>query len=311
MKLKIYCCIFFSALFILSCSDDSTSPKTDLILEMINEVNSDSLKYNIEKLSGVKPVYIDGEEKLILSRHSYDAGNDVAADYIEKRLTQYGYSIINNRFNVNGRNVIAELKGKSNPADFLIICAHYDSMPLKGNAPGADDNASGVAAVMEAARLFKDKTPDYSVLFALWDEEEQGLIGSKHYAKQCSDENKNIIGVINLDMIAYDSDSDYEFSFVTLSENEIPQMVQDGLNIIQKYDLKLKHNFLYGRTYSDHASFWLYDYPAILIIEDYKDFNAYYHTGEDLETHINYPFLKKNTQLSIGMLTKMAFNINE
>lgn len=308
-RFNLFLIIILSSLFFYSCSRDTASPEIDVVLEILNEVNTDTLQSNISKLSGLEPVVIDGVQTHILSRHSYHKDNDIAADYLEKKLTQFGYTVTNDQFNSAGRNIIAELKGIEFPDQYYIICAHYDSMPLKGNAPGADDNGSGTVAVLEAARLLKDKEPQYSIIFALWDEEEQGLFGSKHYAANAASENKNILGVINLDMIGFDSDNNNAFTFVTWSEDEVPKMVDEGLSIISDYNLNLTHNFLYGRTYSDHASFWQHNYPAILIIEDYQDFNSYYHTDQDISENINYVYLTKTTKLAIGILSKLALGL--
>ena len=75
-------------------------------------------------------------------------------------------------------------------------------------APGADDNASGTAAVIEAARIFSQYDFPFTIIYALWDEEEQGLIGSEYYATQAANAGDSILGVINLDMIGYDGNGD-------------------------------------------------------------------------------------------------------
>lgn len=81
-------------------------------------------------------------------------------------------------------------------------------MPAGTTAPGADDNASGSAAVIEAARIFSNYTFPFTIVYAIWDEEERGESGSRYYAQQAYNAGDSIVGVINLDMIAYDSDSD-------------------------------------------------------------------------------------------------------
>ena len=72
------------------------------------------------------------------------------------------------------------------PNQQIIICAHFDSKPYSGPAPGADDNGSGTSAVLEAARILSKYKTDYTIIYALWDNEEIGLRGSAYYAQQAS-----------------------------------------------------------------------------------------------------------------------------
>ncbi|MBK6681102.1 MAG: M20/M25/M40 family metallo-hydrolase [Ignavibacteriales bacterium] len=111
-------------------------------------------------------------------------------------------------FSTTGKNVIGVKTGTQFPNQKYIICAHFDDMPSGATAPGADDNGSGTAAVMEAARILSQYTFPYTIVFALWDEEEQGLVGSAYYANQASIAGDSILGVVNMDMIAYDANND-------------------------------------------------------------------------------------------------------
>ncbi|HRE11119.1 MAG TPA: M28 family peptidase, partial [Ignavibacteria bacterium] len=109
-----------------------------------------------------------------------------------------------------GQNVLATKIGSKYPNQYYIICGHYDNMPSGSLAPGADDNASGTCAVMEAARLLAPFTFDYTLIFVAFDEEEQGLIGSHAYADSSYNRGDSIKGVLNFDMIAWDSNNDYK-----------------------------------------------------------------------------------------------------
>jgi hypothetical protein len=180
-------------------------------------------------------------------------------------------------------------------------------MPSGTTAPGADDNASGTAAVIEAARIFTQYNSKYTIIYALWDEEEQGLIGSAYYALQAYNSGDSIMGVINMDMIAYDSNSD----------NKAEIHTRPIANSIALKDKMLEINTLYstgltlstinpGATYSDHASFWNRSYGAILLIELDGDFNAYYHTVNDKIQYFNMPYYLKMSKAAIGTVATMA-----
>ena len=182
-------------------------------------------------------------------------------------------------------------------------------MPSGTTAPGADDNASGTAAVIEAARIFTQYNSKYTIIYALWDEEEQGLVGSAYYAQQAALAGDSIMGVINMDMIAYDSDND--------SVGEIH--IRNYANSLSLKDQMVSVNTLYnigvntvienpGTTASDQASFWYNGYGALLLIEEYYggDFNAYYHSVNDLITHFNQPYYQKMSKLALGTIATLA-----
>jgi Zn-dependent M28 family amino/carboxypeptidase len=105
-------------------------------------------------------------------------------------------------------NLIARLPGASRPEEVFIICAHYDSTSQNPYnwAPGADDNASGTAAVLTAARVLANFRFDRTIEFCLFTAEELGLLGSQEYAAECRDAGKKIVGVINLDMLIHPTD---------------------------------------------------------------------------------------------------------
>ena len=86
-------------------------------------------------------------------------------------------------------------------------------------------------------------------------------------------------------------------------------MVNAGIEIISEYNLDISYDFLYGRRYSDHFSFWNKGYQAITIIEDNSDFNKHYHSSNDTSDRINFTYLVKNTKLALGILAKLSFKL--
>ncbi|UCH66633.1 MAG: M28 family peptidase, partial [Ignavibacterium sp.] len=185
-------------LLILTLPNISNS-QSPIVQSIIDQTNIDSLIFFVEELSGELSTTIGGVPYKILSRNKYQPGNDKAADYIEQKLENYGLEVYNQQFSSSGRNVYAVQTGTKYPHRQYIICAHYDDMPSGAIAPGADDNASGTAAVLEAARIFTQYVTDYTIVYALWDEEEYGLVGSNYYAQLAQSEGDSILGVINLD----------------------------------------------------------------------------------------------------------------
>jgi hypothetical protein len=182
-------------------------------------------------------------------------------------------------------------------------------MPSGSIAPGADDNASGTAAVLEAARIISKFVSDYTIAYALWDEEEYGLIGSNYYAQLAQTSGDSILGVINLDMIAWDSDNDNIAEVHTKNVANSIELKNKMLEINTLYNIGLTLQTVNpGTGSSDHASFWNKGFGAILLIESYYggDFNAYYHTTNDLITHYNQPYYLKMSQTALGTVSTLA-----
>ena len=295
------------ALIIFLAIQSVSLSQVPVIQEIINKANIDSLKYYVRELSGDVQTIIGGSPYTILSRHKLQPGNNKAADYIKQKLQSYGLPAYDQNFSSTGRNVYGVQLGTIYPNKKYIICAHYDDMPPGTTAPGADDNASGTAAVIEASRIFTQYNSKYTIIYALWDEEEQGLIGSAYYALQAYNSGDSIMGVINLDMISYDSNSD--------SKGEIH--TRPIANSIALKDMMLQINTLYsigltlstinpGATYSDHASFWNRNYGAILLIELDGDFNPYYHSVNDKVQYFNLPYYLKMSKAAFGTVATLA-----
>lgn len=293
---------------LLSCSDSSsTDPaETDYIAQILAEVNIDSLMNYVGILSGETSVSVNGQVQPISSRHKEFEGNEIAADYIQQKLTGYGLTIITQQFSATGKNILGKMLGGLYPDDIYIVCAHYDDMPYGPTSPGADDNASGTAAVLEAARLLSQYNFEYTVIFALWDEEEQGLVGSRYYAANAASNNLNILGVINLDMISWETDNDPILKVQRSAADEAANITDILLDVDNKYDLWVIPEIEDGVSGSDHKSFAEQGYPAILLIEDYiKDWNAYYHSPQDLMDNMNRNYFLATSKLAIGTLSRL------
>ncbi len=283
------------------------------VQNIVNQVNQDSLMKFVKQLSGVEAVTIGGQPYTIVSRHKNNPSNDMAGNFIQEFLQRYGMTTTQQSFSTTGKNIIGVKTGTEFPNQKYIICAHFDDMPSGSTAPGADDNASGTAAVMEAARIMSQYNFPYTMVFALWDEEEQGLVGSAYYANQASIAGDSILGVINMDMIAYDSNND------NVANLHVRASAANSLELYNKM-VELNTTLAIGitpnrpatpTTASDHASFWSKGYSAMLLIEDDdNDFNAYYHTVNDKITYFNQTYFHKMSKLAIATFASFSLNMN-
>ncbi len=305
MKKHLHTLVVFFLFSFLSFAQNPT------VQQIINAVRQDSLVYFARELSGNVSTVVNGQTVTIVSRHKNNSANELAKDYIKQKLQSYGITTTIQSFSSTGNNVIGTQTGTQFPNRKFIICAHYDDMPSGTTAPGADDNASGTAAVIEAARILSQYSFPYTIVYALWDEEEQGLVGSNYYATQARNINDSIVGVINLDMIAYDSNNDGIVNVHNRSVANSVELYQKMVEVNLEYGINLGIvSYNPGSTYSDHASFWSKNYGAILLIEDDNDFNAYYHTTSDLVQYYNQPYYTKSAKLAFGTLATLALNLN-
>ena len=170
MKLAIVSILFlFTTLFLTAQTTKS----------IIDEVSADSLLLSLKQLTGAEVV-----DKLgIIQNRKTVFGREMASKYLKTRLESYGLETRIDNYRTGGNNVIAFQTGSLYPDSVFMICAHYDSV----DEFCADDNASGTSAVLEAARILSKYKFEYSIVYALWDEEEKGLIGSYNYAKSSRD----------------------------------------------------------------------------------------------------------------------------
>lgn len=288
----------------------SFSLSAQTVSDLMNLVSQDTLTKVIREFSGEDPTVVNGSTVTILNRES--ANNDVAADYLKERLSMFNNLTINDQAytvtygstTYSGRNIIATQLGKTNPDDIYIICAHYDSV----DDYCVDDNASGTAAVLEIARVLSTQCFDNTIIYALWDEEEDGLVGSRYYANAAGVNGDNILGVLNLDMMAYDGDGDNDFDIDVRNIAGSLNLKDDMLSALTSSDLNLNANVVNpGSGASDHFWFWSNGFPAIFVGESWfnGDETPNYHTANDRFVDLDMNYFTDLTKLSLYyMVTK-------
>jgi Zn-dependent M28 family amino/carboxypeptidase len=244
------------------------------------------------------------------TRYAYTSQCNLSAQYIFDEFSNYSaLSVESDYFVYNTylvRNIVATLPGLNETDDTIyLVGGHYDSYSNDrwNNAPGADDDASGTAVALEAAKILSQYRFNSTIKFAAWTTEELGLIGSEHWAKNAALQGMNIGAYLNFDMIGYDPgnnmglDIGYNGDSIWLSEEMI--------SINENYSIGLDITTGSGGTRSDHASFWQWGYTAVECIE--SDFNTpNYHTINDTVDKLNMLFDKRVTQLGLATLAKLA-----
>lgn len=207
-------------------------------------------------------------------------------------------------------NVVATLDGSVYPDQQVLITGHYDdvSEDYYNWAPGADDNASGAVSLLAAADILKDYGLVNTVKFVAFSGEEQGLLGSAAYAQQAYLNGDQIAGVLNFDMIAWDGNGDDVIELHCGFPAANQALADLMIDVISDYGLSLTaQKITSGATdRSDHASFWDYAYPAILGIEDFDDFNPYYHSTGDRVSAFDVPYYVDFTKAAVAGISILA-----
>lgn len=282
-------------LLVFASSTYSQSSKSSTVIQ---EISIDSLHLFIRQLSGDTSTVIGGAAYTILSRHKNQAGNDKAAQYIFEKFSSYGLITELDSFSITGKNVVGTKLGVRFPNKYFIVCGHFDTMPSGPTSPGADDNASGTAAVIEIARVLSKFSHDYTIKFIAFDEEEQDLIGSHHFAARALSRSDTILGVINLDMIGFDGNNDGKIDIHSKAVANTVQIANEIFANVAEHSLQLIPRIVPSLPYSDHESFLRRNFGAVLIIEDAGDFNPRYHTVNDRFQFLNIPYAHRITQLT-------------
>lgn len=287
-----------------------------LQLSIINSVNLDSLINYVKILSGNTKIDFWASHGYINSRNKISSGNHISALWIMHKLKAYGLMTGQHNFSTTGTNVYAIKPGYEFPDSIFIFSAHYDSWHSGRISPGADDNASGVAAVLEAARILSQYTTKYTILFAFWDESEPYNIGSLAFAQHLVDCSELIAGVIDVDMIGVDRDLDnsmYIYSKPGSGSDALAGRVQ---SVNEQYSLQLNPLITDAVFESDADSFWLHDFKAIGITEnysheDYTEIEPYLHSSNDKINHFDLDYFHRMSQLAIAVLAQESGVISD
>lgn len=267
-------------------------------------INFDNVMQNVKDLSGVNRISVNGQDGIISERGG-DAGRKLTQSYLVQYYQSLGLvakTVCYTAGFYKGCNVEATKLG-SDASRYVYVTSHLDSVR---NA-GADDNGSGTATVMETARVLANLNTKTSVRFVSFDQEELGLVGSEHYAKQIASTRAQIVGVVNMDMIGYNSKNDGAIHVMDCDRPDSKSLSQVALAVNSSMGLGLRR-ISACTDRSDHASFWDQNIPAIVISENFfgGDSNRCYHQQCDKINMMNEPYFEKTATLIVNTIYALA-----
>jgi Zn-dependent M28 family amino/carboxypeptidase len=272
---------------------------------LFERISADSMLETVRFLAGQR------------TRRFTSEGSTAAERFITNRLEHLGFVVEHHHVNTvdaAGRpavvtNVLTDLVGPGRARSSLIICAHYDSRGKDWNdpAPGADDNASGVAVLLEAARVFAETGVKPRVTLVFFGGEEDSLIGSRGFAEEVLREKLPLRGVINVDMVGYDAYGPLDIVVFTN-----PQSIPLALELVEnaRRTTRLVADTTVATTgNSDHAPFWRAGQPAVSIWEGY-DHNPYHCTTKDVPVILTPYFLVEVAKLIVSTAVHLGGTVD-
>lgn len=293
---------------------------------LIDSVSVASLINSVKDLSGEQRVNLNGIDTVINKRQYNTTGNFLAENYLLIKGIELGYKTSYQTCSETCKNIIWESEGTIFQDSVVIIGAHFDSInpdDASGQtiylSPGANDNASGCAAIIEIARLLTNYKPIHKLKFIFWDEEEIGMTGSYYYSDSAKKNGEKIKLYINLDMLGWDKNDDGYMHIKYVPVGQSFSYAEKVVKICKETGIELQPNPITPKKFfigfsGDADYFWQYGFSAIGIA-DLADDNSLYHTQGDRIKYFNEQFFLNNTKLALALVMNAAYdvetNVNE
>jgi len=288
-----------SASIITASGDNTTSHQASSIqediLEMIEQINETQLYSYHHGLVKFGP------------RYTGSINCTLAANYLYESFETIGLSVEFHDWHYAGfrsTNVVATLPGNDPTSDaIIIISGHYDTVQ---GAPGADDDASGAAALLMLAQVMKNYSFNHTIRFIAFSGEEVGTFGSFSYARDAYRRGDNILAVLNLDMIGFASTTDGGRILRFFPPERSQWMAEDATRIADDYydHLDMTIETLPSYIGADNQPFVDYGYDGVWIA--HRDGYPYGHSPEDTAEHLNWTYYTKATKLMCAVLAEFA-----
>ena len=250
--------------------------------------------------------------------HAHPEALEQAAIWIEGAFTGAGYTVHRQEFSVNAttaRNLEVEVKGGARPDEFVIVGAHYDSVE---GSQGADDDGSGVAAMLALARRFTHAHPARTLRFVAFADEEPPYfwteqMGSLVYARACKQRGDRVVAMLSLETLGYFRDDEgtqkYPFPMGLLYPSQgnfvafvgdlgSRSLVRDAVRTFRSSvalpsEGAALPSWIPGVGWSDQWSFWKVGYPGVMVTDTAPFRNPAYHTPRDADDTLDYERLAR------------------
>ncbi len=237
------------------------------------------------------------------SKYITTPGNAMAIEYLTERLRAFGYEPelqwFEPRPGVRTANVIATLRGTVNPGLVYVVSSHFDSVE---ESPGADDNTSGTAALLEAARVLSGRPQPATIKLAFFTGEEAGLLGSREFVRRAVAAGDSIVGALNNDMVGWTGDHrlDNTIRYSNTGLRDLQHAAAFSFTNLVTYDAKYYKNtdaHAYYDAYGDIVA-GIGSYPILG--------NPHYHRPHDVLETVNHQLVAEVSKTTVASIMLMA-----
>ena len=281
-----------------------TYPKVEAINPEIQELVSQVSVSNLESsIRWMQNIGIRAAETLIALQ---------TQEWLVSQFESFGLDVYTHHFPWYGNmldagNVIAIQYGTEFPDEYIIVSSHYDHP----DGPGADDNASGTAGVLEIARILSQHSFKRTIMYIPFNAEEYWMVGSLPFAEKCAQEDMSILGCFNLDMLGFFPKSIEQLTMYSGSSFVSDRLWQYYENVANLYvpDIPTRR-FSVGDAYGgDHIPFNIYEYPALYIgdIEYIKSHPCYHRSCDTIGAGVNnMELVQAFTRATLAAVSELA-----
>jgi Zn-dependent M28 family amino/carboxypeptidase len=298
---------------------------------MSSHIHSIASEVNIERLKS----YVKAVEGLRHGWENYESLEE-KAKFIEETLRSFNLKVESQEVPFHKRtyrNIIATMEGVDKEKGCILLGAHYDAA---WGSPGADDNASGVAVLLEAANILSKQQLEKTIQFVAFTLEEPQpqtlnfLIGSNHFAREAKRQKRQYEAVFILESVGYTDKAegsqmipflvripvskkgdflgvvanrrskDIMNAFHSVASEYVPELV------VVPYKVPLSGRIIPETRFSDHASFWDHGYPALMLTDTAMFRNPHYHTHHDTHKTLDFTFIVNVTKAVVSVILKLS-----
>lgn len=295
-----------------------TTTKKGNVKALLDQISESSIRGHLKELVGVRHAVSNPE------------GLRGAAAYLTDRMKSYGLDVEEDPIEGVAEkyaNIIGHLQGRDPSQKIFLVGAHFDTT---ADSPGADDNASGVAVMLEAARVLASGRGRRTLQFVGFTLEEAGFLGSEHYARQIRRQKLPFLGAIVLECVgfsdvhAHSQSAPPDFpiqvpdkgNFIGLVGNQPAKGIKDAFEEAGKLyvpDLPVASFLVPGRgekypdtRRSDHVPFWDRGYQGVFLTDTANFRNPHYHRTTDRLETLDIPFIVAVARILVATLVEIA-----
>lgn len=300
-------------------------PASGDIANLTVQVDIENLRYYTSSITGLRHAWKNPSEL------------EERARFVQRTFASFGLTVESQEVPFHGRtyrNIIGTLQGKKDD-DILLVGAHYDAAL---GSPGADDNASGVAVLLEAARILSGVIPERTVQFVAFTLEEPQLpvitltflVGSRHFAQEARGKGVKYKGVLILESVGYTSEKPQSQALPALVRMEVPDtgnflavianrrskgLLERSCGSATKcvpelpvvgYKVPFSGRLIPETRFSDHAPFWDQGYPALMLTDTAMFRNPNYHTPYDRLETLDFNFMSRVAKAVVAACCNLA-----